>query len=178
MRMFVAIPVQGQPAQQLQRWTGRLQGIIAMRKWVHPQDYHITLQFLGELRPELLPKLRQALRAVVMPRLELALDGADTFGLPHAPRVLWSRITGDAAGLSTLQASIVQATRPLGFMPEERPYKPHITLARGWRGEAAFDRELLASAPTLEVWEASSFSLMCTHMNASPMYECIERYGG
>lgn len=177
MRMFVAIPVQGHPAELLQQWTEQLRGGIAVRKWVHPEDYHITLQFLGDIQPRLLPQLRQALHTVTMPHLKLALDGADTFGLQHAPRVFWSRIAGDLEGLSRVQEAIVQATRPLGFMPEERPYRPHITWARGWRGDAAFDRNLLASAPTLVAWEVSRFVLMRTHMDAVPMYELVEQYG-
>lgn len=118
-----------------------------------------------------------ALRNIKVPPFELSLKGAGTFGPDHAPRVLWSAISGDLAALTSLYQTVIQATRPLGFIPEDRPYKAHITLARGFAGgEGSLDQRTLDSVPAGAQWRSDRFVLMRTHMHASPMYERIGEY--
>ena len=178
MRVFVALPVEGQAAEELRGWTSLYRQQLPFRKWTHPQDYHITLQFLGELPESRLDELHRALRGVQAGPLTLRLHGGGTFGPVRSPRVLWSDVTGDRNGLKELHEAVVQATRPLGFVPEERPYTAHITLARGYTGDgASFPGELLAGMPSEAEWTADRFVLMRTRMNESPMYETIGEYG-
>lgn len=177
MRVFVALPVQGTIAEELSSWTRAYRQQLSFRKWTHPQDYHITLQFLGELPETRLGELHRALEGVRANAMKLQLHGGGTFGPSQAPRVLWSDITGDRAELQDLQKAVVQATEPLGFIPEDRPYTAHVTLARSYSGAAAsFPRELLAEMPSGSGWTADRFVLMRTHMHKSPMYETIGEY--
>lgn len=176
MRVFAAVPVPGSVGEQLQRWAEEVRGKTAFRRWVHPLDYHITLQFLGEVDEPKLDELRAALKTVHAVPFSLRLHGAGFFGPPKAPRVLWAAVAGQKDELVSLHGKVLQATQPLGFVPEDRPYAPHITLARNGESGAAFDRAALSTAPSGAQWTADRFVLMRTHMHASPMYEKLEEY--
>nr|WP_306812778.1 RNA 2',3'-cyclic phosphodiesterase [Paenibacillus soyae] len=176
--MFVALPVRGAAADELSEWVHTQRPRLPFRKWVHAQDYHITLQFLGELEEARLGELRHALEGVRVNEMSLRLNGGGTFGPSVAPRVLWSDIAGDLAELQELHRGVVHATQPLGFIPEERRYTAHITLARSYgEGAAPFPRELLAEMPSGAGWTADRIVLMRTRMHESPMYEIIGEYG-
>jgi 2'-5' RNA ligase len=176
VRLFVAVPVPGPIAEKLKDWTLAQKEALPFRKWAHPQDYHITLQFLGDTPVAQIEALQAALREVSAAPISLALNGAGTFGPPKAPRVLWTAITGDLTGLTALHLAVVKAASSLGFEPEDRPYTPHITLARGFAGGGEMAIEATANAPAGVQWEADRFVLMQTHMHASPMYEVIGEF--
>lgn len=172
-RLFVAIPVPEHISGRLENWTREQKDKLPFRKWSHPRDYHITLQFLGDTPAARHEALQAALREARVKPFSLALNGAGTFGPPSAPRVLWAAVGGDLEALTALHREIVKATRPIGFEPEDRPYAPHITLARRFAGDGEMPSDAALSAPSSYEWEADRFVLMRTHMNASPMYEII-----
>jgi len=179
MRVFVALPVEGVAADDLKNWADKYRHSVAFRKWTQPQDYHITLQFLGEMDDLRIGELDAALKAVRAGRLALALSGGGIFGVPASPRVLWSAVTGNVEGVHALHQKIVQATQPLGFVPEERPYAPHITVARSYVGGESASGVLdaaKAAMPSDSCWIAKRFVLMRTHMHTTPMYETIGEY--
>ncbi|MNP26075.1 RNA 2',3'-cyclic phosphodiesterase [compost metagenome] len=176
VRLFVAVPVPTQIANELERWTKANSDLLPFRKWVHPQDYHITIQFLGETPIEKMDGLQTALRSITAKTASLMLNGAGIFGTPKSPRVLWAAVSGNLHRLNNLHASVIQSTQPLGYVPEDRPYTAHITLARNYTGEKPFNIDSLQFAPAGVEWKADRFILMQTHMNASPMYEMIESY--
>ncbi|SDC93471.1 2'-5' RNA ligase [Paenibacillus sp. UNCCL117] len=177
MRVFIALPLPGEISAELERWTRLHKSKLPFRKWVHPRDYHITLQFLGEAAPERVEAVQASLRSIRSEPISLALNGAGTFGSPKAPRVLWSAVSGQTDKLRTLQAEVVRAMRPHGFVPEERPYSPHITLARTFAGEGGSPGlDVLSKDLPATGWTADRCVLMQTHMGASPMYKAIGEY--
>lgn len=176
MRLFVALPIPAHITELLAKWMQTYKEELSFRKWTNPQDYHITLQFLGDVEREAVEALQAALRGIKAESIPLSLHGAGIFGQPKAPRVLWAAVAGQLAELTALHKAVVQATSALGFVPEERPYSPHITLARRFSGSSEMKRELLELAPLGETWEADRFVLMKTNMNHSPMYEIIDEY--
>lgn len=175
-RLFVAIPVPEHISGKLEDWTRAHKEKLPFRKWSHPRDYHITLQFLGDTPAAKHEALQAVLREAKATPLSLALNGAGTFGPPKAPRVLWAAVSGDLERLASLHLEVIKATRSIGFEPEDRPYAPHITLARGFAGSGEMPPEATVSAPATFEWEADRFVLMRTHMNASPMYEVIGEF--
>ncbi|MNZ93622.1 RNA 2',3'-cyclic phosphodiesterase [compost metagenome] len=189
MRLFIAIPIPAPAAHALQEWVAASKPYLPFRKWTHPRDYHITLQFLGDVSGDQVDALHSALRAVRSCAIRLALNGFGIFGSPKAPRVLWAAADGELDRLTLLHQAIIEATGALGYKAEDRPYAPHITLARGFDGERQLDYantgmnsngtlpfEAKARAPRGFAWEADRFVLMRTHMHASPMYEIIGEY--
>jgi RNA 2',3'-cyclic 3'-phosphodiesterase len=108
-------------------------------KWVRPENIHISLKFLGEVddarEAELHAALQQAAGGAARgePRpLTLRVTGFGVFPDFHRPNVLWVGVTPDP-GLELLQHRVEQAFAPLGFPPERRPFRPHVTLGRSTR---------------------------------------------
>jgi 2'-5' RNA ligase len=118
-------------------------------RWVEPGMLHLTLAFLGEQPAQRLDVLREvggaaatAARAAV-----LRLGQAGGFGPRAAPRVLWVSLEGDVSALEALQADLTARLRGAGIMLEDRPFRPHITLAR--RRESAKHGAPVGWPPTL-----------------------------
>ncbi|MEW2167170.1 RNA 2',3'-cyclic phosphodiesterase [Streptomyces sp. NPDC007084] len=102
-------------------------------RWNRVEDWHITLAFLGELPAGTVPLLGPPLAGIAANRRPpaLALRGGGTFD----NRVLWSGVDGDLAELHALAAEVRAAVRECGIAFEERPLRPHLTLARARRGD-------------------------------------------
>ncbi|MEF2246284.1 RNA 2',3'-cyclic phosphodiesterase [Paenibacillus sp. IITD108] len=173
MRLFVAVPVSAKVTEELGNWAQLHKSKIAFRKWTHPSDYHITLQFLGDTVIEQVEHLKNSLAEIKADSFSLKLDAAGFFGLPKSPRVLWSDVAGEVERLRSLQRAVTQATSRLGFEAEKRAYVPHITIARNYNSQDPFPAEMLQTVPSQLSWTADRFILMRTHMKASPMYENI-----
>jgi 2'-5' RNA ligase len=101
-------------------------------KWVAPENYHLTLKFLGPVRRDVVEALSASLRraaAEMRPfRLELARLGA--FPTPARPQILWVGIDGGRELLEGLAKATEAASCAHGFPREERPYHGHLTLGR------------------------------------------------
>ncbi|MED4957196.1 2'-5' RNA ligase family protein, partial [Paenibacillus macerans] len=73
-----------------------------------------------------------------------------------------------------LHREVAEANRELGFVPEERRYSPHITLARKYREDAAaISAEALQEAAAFGSWTADRLVVYRTHMHERPMYETV-----
>jgi 2'-5' RNA ligase len=102
-------------------------------RWVAPASYHVTLKFLGWTRPEVGFALRDAIGAALAGQraFEMETRGLGAFPGPERARVLWAGVDpGGAARLSALAERVERAAEALGFAREQRPYHPHVTLAR------------------------------------------------
>jgi RNA 2',3'-cyclic 3'-phosphodiesterase len=112
-------------------------------RWVRPGQLHLTLAFLGETDGKDVPALVEALRPLGQRHasLLLGLQGAGCFGRPHAPNVLFAELKGDVPGLRALQTD-VQATLGPARLADDKPFYPHLTLARAKsrQGDAALGR--------------------------------------
>lgn len=103
-----------------------------------PENFHITVAFLGEHPAPLIEDIHFALEGIRMTAFELLLSGVGLFGNDR-PRVFYAGIRPEPR-LSHLRAKVLQAARRVGLhLPRER-YNPHVTLARfnsGLTGEMA-----------------------------------------
>ena len=101
--------------------------------WAAPDTMHLTLLFLGDILPEAVPGLAQALDGVgaaTAPFL-FSVDEIGTFGPPRSPRVVWCGVRDGRREVVTLQAAVATAARGLGFFwSDTREYSPHVTLGR------------------------------------------------
>ncbi|MEU4795370.1 RNA 2',3'-cyclic phosphodiesterase [Streptomyces sp. NPDC023327] len=135
MRLFAAVlPPDAVVAELAAAASGprRLPGADTLR-WAPPANWHFTLAFLAEVPAETVPDLtaRLARAAHRTPPFTLALRGGGHFG----DRVLWAGVTGETAALRLLAGRAEAAARRAGLVREEaRPYRPHLTLARGGGG--------------------------------------------
>jgi 2'-5' RNA ligase len=112
----------------------RMIGAQSAVRWVEPHNVHLTLQFLGNIDTSLVPVLVSELRGAfsdIQP-FDVSLRGIGAFPAPARPRVIWIGIDSGVLSLKTLQAcvEVVTASPPLGFIPEKRTFRPHVTLGR------------------------------------------------
>lgn len=93
---------------------------------------HLTLAFLGEVQPDRVPAVARALTDATRgtPALNLEATGLGAFPDSRRARVVWSGVEGDLDRLASLQKRLTEALRTEGFDLDDRPFRPHITLAR------------------------------------------------
>lgn len=181
-RMFVALPLDAPGKNRLQAWRRLAKPRLSFQKWIHPEDLHLTLKFLGDTdtsaRSALEPLLRQA--AASRPPFTLRLSGLGVFGPPALPQILWAGLQGELGPLRETQRAVEDAAAAAGFARELRAFKPHLTLARRYRGTSPFDRKLLGLAELTEPlqgeWTVRELVLFESHPGREPMYEPAARF--
>jgi len=101
-------------------------------RWVDPKLMHLTLVFLGEIPEDAVAGVTSAIDKIVAPVPAFSCDfaGLGFFGSPRSPRVIWVGMKGNLQPLMTIQADITSSMKQLSFIVEERPFSPHLTLAR------------------------------------------------
>lgn len=109
----------------------RLRGTVrGSPRWTRREQWHLTLRFLGDDAD--VDALADALAALREGPGEVGLGGAGAFPAPRHGRVLWIGLDRGAALLAGLAGAVDEIVAPLGLPPDERPFHPHLTLAR-WR---------------------------------------------
>ncbi|HTY61096.1 MAG TPA: RNA 2',3'-cyclic phosphodiesterase [Acidobacteriota bacterium] len=132
MRTFIAIPLPNESQVILDQMQQSLRTCKADVRWVAIPSIHLTLKFLGEVDPEAIPKLSEKLQeeSKNLRPFELSLQGLGCFPNARNPRVVWCGIEGATDSLLRLQAAVESASTKLGFAPENRSFRPHLTLGR------------------------------------------------
>jgi len=125
MRLFIAIEL---PA-ELKSTVGRLRVEIPGARWVPAEQIHLTLAFLGEVEENCLGALSGELARIRLPSFRLSFSGTGCFPDRRRPRVLWIGLQPEAR-LQQLAAKVHEVLLACGIPQEERPFSPHITLAR------------------------------------------------
>jgi 2'-5' RNA ligase len=130
VRLFVALEIPSTVRGNLADLLKALRARAPQARWVRPENLHVTLKFIGELAPEKLGALRAAL-ALVRSDREVTIDfrGLGFFPNEKLARVFWAGLDV-SPNLKTLALDIDHATEKLGIPPEQRPFSPHLTLAR------------------------------------------------
>ncbi len=132
MRLFVALEIPEAVRRELARRMARLRDRLPRARWVDPELIHITLLFLGDTAADQVPPLAAALRAAFVKHepLDLRLSGGGTFPPRRPARIGWVGMEA-ADDLAAIQAdAAAAAVQAVGFTPEDRPFSPHVTLAR------------------------------------------------
>ncbi|MGD8863564.1 MAG: RNA 2',3'-cyclic phosphodiesterase [Myxococcales bacterium] len=172
LRLFVAVAVPEAVRNQLHRALRAVdpapqpQGL----RWLSGDSYHFTLQFLGDVEPGRVPALSEACAraATQVAPFRLVLGAAGTFGSPRRARVLWVGVNRGAGPMTQLAAAVREQTAELGFEADERPYTPHLTVARIKR--PANVRDLLDALKTpalaMDVGELTLFRSHLSHDGA------------
>jgi RNA 2',3'-cyclic 3'-phosphodiesterase len=149
MRLFVAVNPGPSVTAELERASLEIRTHSLNSKWVAAENCHITLVFLGQIDDEKLPDVARAVEGAAQKHAPLTLrfKGGGGFGGARKPRVLWVGVEGDVDALAAIQKDVEAALVPLGVKPEDRAWRPHITLARA-RNQGG-DAGLSASAEAI-----------------------------
>jgi 2'-5' RNA ligase len=126
MRLFVALDMPWSVREQLAAMSGT--GIPGAR-WVPPENFHLTLRFIGEVPGHVARDIDGALLGIQTRGFLLTLTGMGVFAKGGVSSELWAGVERTAA-LDRLRNKIETALQRCGLEPERRKFQPHVTLAR------------------------------------------------
>ena len=136
-------------------------------RWMKAEGVHVTLKFLGETTVKKLPAIKLAIQEAVVGHspFELEFSNIGIFGGREGLRIMWVGIAGDVLRLEALVRATNAALSVVGFEPERRPFRPHLTLGRV-KDEIATRRraEIEVAVGKMDVpptaWRTAQVSLM------------------
>jgi 2'-5' RNA ligase len=131
MRLFAAIPMPDPAREALLDLLAKLTHTGWPVRWVGEDNLHLTVKFYGEAPEEDVTRLADGLAASVRGTgvLPMQLNGVNAFPALQRPRVIWAAVDAPPA-LELMQHRVEQAAASVGFPPEGKPFRPHITLGR------------------------------------------------
>lgn len=159
LRLFTGIRIPTPLHERLEA----LQSGVPGARWVAPENFHITLGFLGDVEESRLEDLYEILAAIGGAPFSLTLSGTGSFG-SKVPKLLWAGLE-PAPALEALQKKIAGRLVRGGFPAEARKFSPHVTLAYMRAAQQAKDLKLGAwfesTAPFLAApFEVTEFALI------------------
>ncbi len=137
VRAFVALPISEVTRTRLARVQQDLQGACPVGvRWTRASGIHLTLFFLGDVPTSRLEPIETALAVVARNAspLVLQVQGLGCFPNLQRPRVVWVGLEERTGRLALTHQAVNEALAQVGFEPETRPFKPHLTLGRVQRG--------------------------------------------
>ena len=168
VRVFVALAPPDDAKDELAGALKSVYGEYSHLRWNRIEDWHITLAFLGELPVAAVPVLRPVLARVAAsrPPLRLGLHGGGHFD----GRLLWSGVKGELEGLHLLADEVRDAVRTCGVAFQERPLRPHLTLARARRDAQASVERAAADLAGFNgrPWQAERLHLVGSNIGRGP----------
>jgi len=173
LRLFVAIGLPHATCIDLSMLGGGVPGA----RWVDPENYHVTLRFIGEVQSHVAEDAASALAAISARPFDMEIKGCGVFGNDR-PRSLWAGITPSDA-LTHLHKKIERAFQRIGLAPDKRNFMPHVTLARLRNPEPLkvqqfVEQHSLYKAPPFRV---DSFGLYSSELSHSgSIYHLEETY--
>lgn len=139
LRAFIAINIPGEYLRPISVLLEELMSSNAAVRWVKPGSIHLTLKFLGNIKEEQVHEIANKVKTVVgkYTPFELRVEGCGAFPSVRNPRVIWLGVHGALETLKSLQSELEKVLIPLGFPPEKRSFRAHLTVGRvkGARGK-------------------------------------------
>jgi RNA 2',3'-cyclic 3'-phosphodiesterase len=185
LRLFIALPLPNEVKTVLQTQQDSLKLHLSQHdqsiRWTTSEQWHLTLAFLGATNRERLPSIQNAMERAAKPieafRLETTSLGA--FPSLRRPSVLWLGVGGDVGMLQTLQFRLSEALSGM-IEPDDKPFKPHLTLAR--LKQFGLGKEVTeAFSQTTTPKQAWSISELCLYQSilesSGARYNIIHRVG-
>ncbi len=159
VRAFVAIELPSRLRQALWAGTAEARAAYPQGRWVAAGSLHITVKFLGDLDPARVPEVGECLDGVCERHrpYRVVLGGLGTFPGGSRARVIWAGITSGGEETGHLARDADAALSRLGFEPETRSFRAHLTIARV--GQAVPTAALTGALERLRVVEWGGFEV-------------------
>lgn len=183
MRLFFAVPASGQVRSLVREAVDSIPIYDPPWRWIPPENYHMTMKFLGEVEEDTVPSLRRAASDVAVQIAPFGISFGRFGGFPSLsrPRVIFYRVEDGAGELGSLAGRIEDAVECLGFKREHRPFRAHLTLARIKRPPGGAVVQKLGEVPPLPtsaVQTVDRFVLMRSHLSREgATYEELLSFG-
>ncbi|MEK4028418.1 MULTISPECIES: RNA 2',3'-cyclic phosphodiesterase [Bacillaceae] len=164
---FFALPLPTELKETLHKQIQEKQ--LPFSRFVHEQDLHLTLAFLGAAEEKQLETALSLVTSSVqdIEAFPLIIDSLGFFGKKTDPRIFWAGVKQESR-LNELQSAVTAACREAGFKLDSRPFSPHITVARKWKGESPFQ---LPQLQLNKKFLAETVVLYETYLDRSPKYK-------
>ena len=132
IRSFLAFELPLRIKEQVGEISKELQQSRLPVRWVKVENIHLTIVFLGSVTEETIAGVKQKAGSIAegFSAFKIRLNSVGVFPNWRRPRVLWIGLDGEIGGLSDLRDELRAALEELGFKPENRPFRPHLTLGR------------------------------------------------
>lgn len=157
MRLFISLPFDESVKKQITAVQDRLREICPKGNFTRPENFHLTLAFLGEIPHSRVEPICQVMDGVCFPSFPLAFERAGSFRRDNGD--LWWIGAAPNPSLLQMQKSLAQGLEQAGFQIDKRKFLPHLTIARQVQGNPPNGKQLLQipfSAP------AEKICLMCS----------------
>ena len=179
-RIFVAVALAPALLAAVSGMRARLAEAESTLRWVPPENLHFTLKFLGGITPPQLAGVVAAAREVAArtQRFSITLAGLGAFPSARRPRVVWAGVSSGADHLVALAEHLDVVLRPAHASREDRPFRPHLTIARV--RDAAPVRDLSKEIDALREleWGCQTVGAICvmeSHLRPSgAVYQPVE----
>jgi RNA 2',3'-cyclic 3'-phosphodiesterase len=129
MRVFIALDIPARVRNSLTEYVESARKLAPDARWARVEGLHVTLKFVGHVSDARLEEMKTALASVKATPFAVNFCGVGFFPNPKSARVFWAAVDGGKE-LSRLALAIDAALEKLGIAREEKPYHPHLTLAR------------------------------------------------
>ncbi len=147
-------------------------------RWVPPENLHITLKFLGDVKPEDISAVTDAIRNVARGKrpFMVTIGNVSAFPSPANPRIIWVGVTEGTEALRSLAGEVDNALSQLGFPRETRPFTGHITIGRrrSHSNHSGMRNRLPLDVPRISSFVVSSVEVMRSVLGpGAPTYSVI-----
>ena len=181
-RCFIAIELNQQIQSQIKTLQQRITAIDLDAKWVQPENIHITLRFLGNLKDPRVKDIKDAFLDLVSdaPSFSISIGALGVFPDIQRPQTLWVGIEQGHDQVISLARNVENGLCRLGFPKEKKIFIPHLTIARlrcAKNTEKLKDflsKETSLDSPSCPITHVSLIKSSLTPQG--PVYETLKSY--
>jgi len=131
IRSFLAFDLNNESVlQRFRDIQDKLVRIGADLKMVEPENIHITMRFLGDIKPTMVDSVHEAMKKVSFSAFDCQIHGVGVFPDLRYARVIWAGIRKGADELRSVFSQLEPSLQGLGFRPDPKGFSPHLTFAR------------------------------------------------
>lgn len=180
MRAFLALNIPANIRSNISRLSRELQSFnIKGIKWVKPENYHITIQFIAELKETDLDKLVEDLEREFYDIESIEFTDPHLMIIPsHKPKIIWIEIDTENKIINNIHRRFKKTLISMGYPIDNKTLKFHITLGRvKKRLPDFFVQKILTTELNLKMIEVSEAALYQSILRPEgPLYEIVEKF--
>ena len=136
MRLFLALDIDDDIRERITLFVDGVRNFAPDARWMQPESLHVTLKFIGEQPESVMENIERAMATVSAGTTQIDFRGYGFFPTSKSARVFWIGMASSPE-LVALAAAIDDTMPSLGIPKEDRPFSPHLTLARGRRASGS-----------------------------------------